>query len=48
MTNVNDNKGDLKSLLTKRTSIKGRITKFKNYVNDLSKKEVLTAIEISE
>lgn len=38
----------LSSLLPKRSSIKGQITKFKNYLENLSKSDFLTAVETAE
>lgn len=38
-----------KTLLTKRSSIKGQITKFKNYLNKITKQDImLTAVEFAE
>ncbi|CAH2108901.1 unnamed protein product [Euphydryas editha] len=48
MISDNDFKYDLKTLLTKRSSIKGRITKFKNYIDNISIKENLSPVQLSE
>lgn len=39
---------DIKELIIKRASIKGRITKFKNYLDLIKKEPSLTPIEINE
>ncbi|XP_059053595.1 uncharacterized protein LOC131847882 [Achroia grisella] len=39
---------DLQDLMVKRSSIKGQITKFKNYIVSISCKEILTPLEFSE
>lgn len=39
---------DLLDLFVKRSSIKGQITKFKNYLNNLLTKETLTSTELAE
>lgn len=48
MFSDSDYKHDLKTLLTKRSSIKGRITKFKNYIDTISIKEDLSPVQLSE
>lgn len=35
-------------LFTKRSSIKGQVTKFKNYIQNIVLKEKLTQIELTE
>lgn len=39
---------DLQELIIKRSSIKGQITKFKNYLTNLLSKDTVTRIEIAE
>lgn len=39
---------ELKELLVKRSSIKGRLTKFKNYLNALAEDDSMTSIEIGK
>lgn len=48
MISDSDFKHNLKTLLTKRSSIKGRITKFKNYIDTISIKEDLSPVQLSE
>ncbi|XP_028179428.1 uncharacterized protein LOC114366684 [Ostrinia furnacalis] len=47
MPNAED-KSRLKDLLTRRSSAKGQITKFKNYINSISNSEDLTNIQLTE
>lgn len=39
---------DLKSLMTKRSSVKGQITKFKNYLSKITEQSHLPSIEVAE
>lgn len=43
-----DISSNLKSLITKRSSIKGQITKFKNYISKITEQSKLTSIEFAE
>ncbi|KAL4710025.1 hypothetical protein ACJJTC_016003 [Scirpophaga incertulas] len=38
----------LKDLITKRSSVKGQITRFKNYLDKITKQATLTTIEVAE
>ncbi|KAH9640193.1 hypothetical protein HF086_008429 [Spodoptera exigua] len=42
------NKQRYKELITKRVSAKGQITKFKNYLNNISKEDELSSIQLTE
>lgn len=42
------NKESLKDLLVKRSSIKGQITKFKNYIDKISRSTDITSLEMAE
>ncbi|CAG9558906.1 unnamed protein product [Danaus chrysippus] len=48
MPNDNIDKGRLKDLITKRSSAKGQITKFKNYLNGIANMIELNSIQLTE